>query len=256
MKTTKPFVSILLPVYKSEKFLTDCIKSLKAQTYKNFEVIAIDDNSSDNSHTILKTFAKKDKRIRVYKNKKRYGMAITLNRAVKKAKGQCIAFMNHNDINSKDRINQQVRFLMANPKIALVGTQANYINKHNKKLGKSSFPLSHSDIQHTLLASVSIQPETVMINRAILPIDIFKFTSNSYPLIYTEVFVKSIQYAGFANLAKSYYFHRKTNFTTPGKLDILPSLVKLLVKSHALYDYRPSLRSLLIPFLTRPTTQI
>ena len=247
-------VSILLPVYKSEKNISNCIKSLRSQTFKNFEVIAIDDNSSDNSYALLKAFAKKDKRIRAYKNKKRYGMAITLNRAAKRARGQFVAFMNHNDTSSKDRINQQVRFLLGNPKVGGVGTQSNYITKHGKQLGKSSFPQNHSEIQETLLPSLSIQPETVMLNKAVLPSDILKFTNNSYPLLYTEVFVKCIKYAAFANLPRAYYFHRKTNFTTPGKLDILPSLVKLVVKSRALYDYRPSLRSLFLPFLTGQTS--
>src|SRR3989344_1390069 len=104
----KPIVSIVLPVHNSERFLSDCIKSLKRQTYRKIEIIAIDDMSSDNSFKILKEFAKKDKRIRIYRNIKRYGIAITLNRLIKKAKGDFIAFMDSGDISSSQRIKKQI----------------------------------------------------------------------------------------------------------------------------------------------------
>lgn len=245
----KPLVSILLPVYKSQNYLLDCLNSLLSQTYKNIEIIAIDDNSSDSSYKILRTFAKKDKRLKAYKNKKRYGIAVCLNRAVRRAKGQFIAFMNHNDICSKNRIYEQVGYLLENPKIAGVGTQARFLDKKQKKIGKSNFSQEHENIKETLLAGISLQPETVMINRNNLPIDIFKFKSNQYPFVYTEVFIKCIQYADFANLPKFLYYHRKTNFTTPARTEIIPSLIKSWIKATTL-DYTPSIRALLIPFLT------
>src|SRR3989338_8386665 len=93
MNDSKPLISILLPVHNTEKYLSDCLNSLINQTYKNIEIVAIDDKSSDKSYKILNQFKKKDKRIRVYKNVKRYGISITLNRLVNKAKGSYIAFM-------------------------------------------------------------------------------------------------------------------------------------------------------------------
>ncbi|OGH22937.1 MAG: hypothetical protein A3F31_00515 [Candidatus Levybacteria bacterium RIFCSPHIGHO2_12_FULL_38_12] len=245
----KPLVSILLPVYKSQDYLSDCLQSLLSQTYKNLEIIAIDDNSSDASYRILRSFAKTDKRVRTYRNKKRYGIAVSLNRAVRRARGRFIAFMNHNDIASKERINQQIKFLLNNPKIAGVGTQARYLDKNQKRIGKSSFPLVHQGLRETLLAGLSLQPETVVLNRSLLPIDILKFKSNQYPFVYTEVFIKCIQYALFANLNTYLYFHRKTNFTTPGRTQIIPMLIKSWIKATTL-DYTPSIRALLLPFLT------
>ena len=88
MEDKKPLVSIILPVFNSEKFLHFCLKSLIRQSYKNIEIIAIDDNSKDNSFKILKSFRKQDKRLHVSKNIKKYGFPVCLNRALKKAKGQ------------------------------------------------------------------------------------------------------------------------------------------------------------------------
>ena len=93
MNNPKPLISILLPVHNSEKYLSDCLKSLLSQTYKNIEIVAIDDKSSDKSYRILNQFKKTDKRVRVYRNVKRYGIAITLNRLLKKSKGSYLAFM-------------------------------------------------------------------------------------------------------------------------------------------------------------------
>lgn len=250
MKRKRPLVSILLPVYKSERYLSDCLQSLLTQSYKTIEIIAIDDNSSDNSYSLLRSFAKQDKRLKAFKNKKRYGMTTTLNRLVRHAKGQFITFASPNDLSPKSRIAKQVSFLLENPKIAGVGTQTNFIDKKSKKIGTSNFPLFHEGLRETLLAGLSMQPETILLNRSLLPLDILKFKPVSYPFIYTEVFIKCIQYAPFANLNKVLYFHRKTSFTSPGRREILPALIKSWIKATTL-DYTPSIRVLLMPFLTR-----
>ena len=96
-KTKQPFVSILLPVYKNQDHLRMSVKCLTSQTYKYIEIIAIDDFSPNSSFQILKALAKRYKRLTVKRNKKHYGLAVTLNRAVKKAKGQFIAFASPHD---------------------------------------------------------------------------------------------------------------------------------------------------------------
>ena len=162
MEKTKTLVSILLPVRNSSRFLPDCLKSLLKQSYKNIEIIAIDDHSKDNSFKILKSFAKKDKIIRVYRNIKRYGTAVTLNRLMKKAKASFIAFMDPCDIASIHRIKKQIGFVIRNPKTVVVGSQCVFIDKDSKVLGKSKFPLH----------GMSMQFETVLINKTLIPKDI------------------------------------------------------------------------------------
>src|SRR3989344_9091430 len=89
----KPLVSILLPVHNSARHLADCLKSLVSQSYRQIEIIAIDDFSTDSSLKILKSVAKKypstgsgrGKKVRVYKNIKRYGVVMTLNRLLKRS---------------------------------------------------------------------------------------------------------------------------------------------------------------------------
>ena len=144
MNNTKPLISILLPVHNSSTTLSECVLSLLNQSYKNIEIIAIDDKSSDKSSSILNALKKNDKRLKTYKNVKRYGLAVTLNRMTKKAKGSFIAFMDTDDISSPNRLKKQLKFLLNNSNVVAVGSQCTFIDETGKKIGRSDFPTEHS----------------------------------------------------------------------------------------------------------------
>jgi glycosyltransferase involved in cell wall biosynthesis len=244
MKDLKPLISILLPVHNSEKYLSDCLKSLLSQTYKNIEIVAMDDKSSDESYKILNQFKKSDKRVRVYKNVKRYGISITLNRLLKKSKGGYIAFMDTNDISSPNRLKKQYKFLIQNPGIVAVGSQCTFINEHDKKIGKSSFPSYHDLIAQNPLHGISMQFETVLINKLILPKDVLKFNTNSHPFIYSDIFMRLLPFGKFANMEDFLHFHRKDPkiYLSDVKRNVI-SLAKLWLRSTSLYDFQPPLRT-------------
>ncbi len=244
MNDSKPLISILLPVHNAEKYLSDCLSSLLNQTYKNIEIVAIDDKSSDKSYKILNQFKKKDKRIRVYKNIKRYGIAVTLNRLVNKTKGSYIAFMDTNDVSSPNRLKKQYKFLIANPGIVAVGSQCTFINDRDKKIGKSDFPPYHYQIYENPLHGISLQFEAVLINKTILPKDVLRFNVNSRPFIYSDIFMKLLPFGKFANMEDFLHFHRNDPkiYLSDLKRNIF-ELVKLWFRSTSLYDYQPPLRS-------------
>jgi len=244
MNDSKPLISILLPVHNTEKYLSDCLNSLINQTYKNIEIVAIDDRSSDKSYKILSQFKKEDKRVRVYKNVKRYGIGITLNRLLKKSKGSYIAFMDTNDISSLNRLKKQYKFLIQNPGIVAVGSQCTFINDHDKKIGKSDFPYYHNLIAQNPLHGISMQFETVLINKLILPKDVLRFNTNSHPFIYSDIFMKLLPFGKFANMEDFLHFHRNDPkiYLSDVKRNVI-SLVKLWLRSTSLYDFQPPLRS-------------
>src|SRR3990172_7960612 len=187
----KPLVSIILPVYKSEEFLENCLESLSTQSYKNIEIIAVVDYLGDKSLKILRRHKKIDKRLRVYSNLQRYGLGSSLNRLITLSKGQYVAFMDPHGTALKSRISKQVSFLMRNPKIAAVGTQASIRNENNQELNKTEFPHSHDEIYGQLLAGTSMKFETAMVDKTRLPSDILKFKRNThYPFVYIDVFMK------------------------------------------------------------------
>ncbi len=239
----KPLVSILLPVHNSERFLRESLQSLVSQSYRNIEIIAIDDMSSDSSYKILKSFKKNYKKLRIYRNVKRYGIVMTMNRLVRKAKGEFISFANADDITSKNRIKKQLQHLQLNPNIVALGTQCRFLNDKGKKIGKSSFPLENRDIYNSTLHGVSIQFETVMINRNLLPKDILRFEQGALPFIYSDFLIKLAPFGKFANLPNYLHYHR--NHPQIYLLDLKKnvfSLIKLWVRGNAFYNYQPSMR--------------
>ena len=149
-KEKNPLVSIILPVYNGSNSLSDCLKSLLRQTYKQIEIIAIDDHSNDESYKILRSFRKKDQRLRISRNVKHYGLTVTLNRSLKRAKGTYIAFINARDTSSQHRISSQLTYLLRHPKTAAVGTQCFFINEQKKRIGRSTFPADCASIAKTL----------------------------------------------------------------------------------------------------------
>ncbi len=248
MKIKSDVVSIILPVHNAERFLSQCLESLKDQTYQKLQIIAIDDFSKDNSYKILKKFQKQFKNFEIYKNKKHYGLAICYNRALKQAKGQFIAFMNPHDMNAISRLKRQVSFLQKNPKAVAVGTQYTTIDENDRKLEKSNMPEEHEDIYENVIQASSLHPETVMINRERLPKDLLYFKHSKYPFVFTEVFIKLFNFGQVANIANSLYYHRdgvKKNPRQVSKVHQVTSMVKLWLTASTYNDNRPSFRSFL-----------
>ena len=106
-----PVVSVVIPVYNAEKYIEETINSVLQQTFKDFEIIAVDDCSTDNSLQILNALAEKDARIRVFKNEKNSRVAETRNFGVQHAKGEFIALLDADDKWKVDKLQKQLDFL-------------------------------------------------------------------------------------------------------------------------------------------------
>lgn len=118
----RPCVTVLMSVYNGEKYLSEAIDSILAQTYPDFEFLIIDDASSDGSLEIVKSYV--DPRIRLIANQERMGLAANLNRGIQLAFGEYIARMDADDISMPQRLEKQVAFMQTNPDIAASGTCA------------------------------------------------------------------------------------------------------------------------------------
>lgn len=105
-------VSIIMPAYNAEKYITNAINSIIHQTYKNWELLIVDDYSKDNTIKIVSEF--KDDRIILLKNRKNIGAAISRNRALKAARGKWIAFLDSDDIWHPEKLERQINFMIRN----------------------------------------------------------------------------------------------------------------------------------------------
>jgi len=119
---SKVRVSIVMSVYNSAKFLKKSILSVLNQTYKEFELIIINDGSTDSSVDIIKQF--KDERIKLYENSQNKGLIYSLNKGISLSTGTYIARFDADDICSPDRILEQVNYLENNRDISIVGSNA------------------------------------------------------------------------------------------------------------------------------------
>lgn len=123
-----PLVSIIFPCYNCEQFVEAAMNSLLDQTYRNIEVIAIDDASTDGTFGKLVAMASGDSRIRVVRNEVNIGLILTLNKGIKLCGGEFIARMDADDMCHLNRIEKQVAFLEATPDADVVSCFCEYWN--------------------------------------------------------------------------------------------------------------------------------
>ena len=133
-------VSIVTSIFNAEKYLEESLSSIVNQTFQDFEIILIDDGSTDGSINILSDFFHKHNNSRLLINKTNQGIPTSRNRALLIAKGEYIAIHDGDDISLPDRLEKEVDYLEQNPDIDVVGAHAYKINYSGSLLGTMSYP--------------------------------------------------------------------------------------------------------------------
>ena len=126
-----PRVSIILPVYNGQKYIQSSINSLLAQTYADFELIVINDGSTDNTEEIIKKI--RDPRLKIISRPNK-GLVKTLNEGIRRAKGEFIARQDADDLSLPTRLEKQISFLDSHHKIGLVGSNYTIIDEEDTEL--------------------------------------------------------------------------------------------------------------------------
>ena len=146
-----PHVSVLMPVYNAQDYLVEAIDCILAQTYPNWELICVDDGSTDASLTILEDYAQRFGKVRVI-SRPNTGIVGALNDALDVAKGEFIARMDADDWCSIDRFAKQVAYLKANPACVAVGSAVQRTDPFGSPAGEQHPPTEHEVIDKGLLA--------------------------------------------------------------------------------------------------------
>ena len=128
-------VSVITPSFNSEKFIAATIQSVQNQTYQNWEMIIVDDCSTDKTVSIAEYIANSDNRIKVHKLKKNSGTGIARNRALEKAKGRYISFLDADDLWKPQKLEIQINFLRKN-NLPFTFSFYDCINEQGKELNK------------------------------------------------------------------------------------------------------------------------
>lgn len=157
-------VSIIVSTYNGERHLRPALDSLLAQSFKDFELIVIDDGSTDGSTDILSSY--EDPRLVVVRHRSNLGIATSQNDGLSLAKGTYIALQDHDDISDKDRLARQVSFLESNPGISLVGSSARVIDERVNELSPWTVPTSDIDLKWSLLFLNPFLHTSLMVRRS------------------------------------------------------------------------------------------
>lgn len=166
--TAVPRVSVVMGVHNGAASLDQAIASIVGQSYENWELIVVDDSSTDSSLSVARAWRQRDPRIRIVEHARNRGLAVSLNDALAESRGELIARMDADDVSLPHRLQKQVQFLDDHPAVAVVGTGAEFVDARGIRLGTGRLFEEHADIAaHIYRTSPFIHP-SVMMRRSFL----------------------------------------------------------------------------------------
>lgn len=197
-------VSVVMPAYNAEKYISIAIESILEQTYRNFEFIIIDDCSNDKTFDIIQSFKVKDKRIILIRNNKNIGVTKSLNKALEEARGKYIVRMDADDWSYPERLDTQIKLMEDQPEVVVSGS---YIEVCDSKLKTKYIRKYHLD-------DVSIRKH------------LFRYSPFAHPAtIWKAAILKKERYDERINVCQDYELYFRI-----GKIGKFMNLDKLLLK--------------------------
>jgi len=231
-------ISVVLPTYNVELYIFEAIQSVLNQTIQNFEIIVIDDCSTDRTISIVEAF--NDSRIRVIKKQENKGLIDSLNLGFEEAKGKYIARMDGDDINELDRFEKQLTILQNNPEIKACGCWLQQFGKNNKIIKHKEH---NKEIQSRLLISNPMSLGASMLERKAY--ESFKFLNDKIHVEDYDFWARSAWDCPMYNIQETLYHYRVYNnqvskvykaIQLKGDIDIKLSLYHKLLFSKDVYS--------------------
>lgn len=236
IKDNCPLVSIIVPCYNHEKYITECIDSIMNQTFRSFELTVIDDGSEDQSFEVLKGLQKKYEFNLIHQENR--GISATLNRGIKEfSKGKYISFCGSDDFWPLEKLDKQVSFMEKNPDFPMCYGNTHYVDSSTNPVNRSNNDLKGGWLFEDIF-TFKIHPPVNYIFKA----TVFKEVGYYDETIWAEDYYMNLKIAshhpiGYLNEYLSYY---RIDFN-PNKIDrinkVLDSHLKVIedYKSHHLY---------------------
>ncbi|HEX6309577.1 MAG TPA: glycosyltransferase [Longimicrobiales bacterium] len=187
-----PRVSILLPCRDAAPYLPDTVASIRAQTFQDIEVIAVDDGSTDETAELLRDWAATDARVHVL-TQPPLGIVSALQRAAEAAAGEILVRMDADDVAYSQRIERQVELLDARPELGACGTLVRYFPRQHVQGGAQRYEawintlIEHDDIARDIFVECPIAHPTLAIRRDVLE-QVGGYVDNAWPEDYDLVF--------------------------------------------------------------------
>lgn len=201
-KNKIPLISVVLPVYNVERYIEECLKSVLNQTIQDFEIIIIDDKSTDKTVSIIERI--NDNRIRLIKKKQNKGLIDSLNLGFSLAEGKYIARVDGDDINVLDRFEKQLSILEKSPEIKVCGCWLKTFGESEEIIKHKEF---HDDIAANMLLHCSMSMGAVMFERQEL--GNYRFDMNKLHVEDYDFWSRTLWICKFYNIQEVLYYYRK-----------------------------------------------
>lgn len=215
-----PHVSVLMTVFNGEAYLKEAVASVLAQEFREFELLVVDDASTDGSFAALRDFAERDTRLRVLRSETNGGPVSASNIGLAEVRGSLIARLDADDVCHPERLARQVAAFDAQPQLVLLGTAVDYIDDRGRRIGAGCPAQDDPTLRRELLDSNPFCHSSMMMRAdAIRAIGGYRQLVNRYALDY-DLALRLSERGAIANLPEpmvGYRIHRGQ--ITAGKLE-------------------------------------
>ena len=205
-----PTVSVVMTVYNTRQYVAEAVESVLAQTFGDFELIVIDDGSTDGSTAILRGLAGRDPRIRLV-SRPNTGIVAAANEGIGLARGRYLARMDSDDVCLPRRFETQVRYLDEHPECVLVGSRVTVVDPYGSPVFESGQKLTHDEIDAELLSSgggwAIVQPSAMMRTDAVRRVGGYRGRHNVSED--QDLFLRLAEVGRVANVAEPLLLYRR-----------------------------------------------
>lgn len=202
MNENKPFFSVIMACYNAESFIGLAVQSVLRQTFDSWELLIVDDASSDGSYEVATRFGAVDQRVKVYRLDINSGAGFARNVAVEKASGEWLAILDADDIYLPDKLKRQYDFIISSsqPNLVLLGTGVHCINSCGEPMGTFFYPKSSKGLKDNLYRMNRFPPHSSMVYRSCALKEIGGFNTQFLRSQDYDLWLRLSEKGGFASL--------------------------------------------------------
>lgn len=236
----KPAISVVMPAYNAQEYIGEAIQSILNQTFTNFELLIIDDASTDRTLLLIRQYQKKDPRIRVTVNKTNLQIAGSLNKLIKLVRSEFIARMDADDISFPDRLRLQYKLIKENNKIGVVGADMIIINKDGIPFSKREYPEHNKELKKVMFRYSPFAHPVVMFRKKVFE-EFGGYNVDMVPCEDIDLWFRIGTKYQFASIPKTLLSYRNVIYSNSTKslkgLELLGFRIR--IDAVRRYDYQP-----------------
>jgi glycosyltransferase involved in cell wall biosynthesis len=232
-------ITVLMPVYNGEKFLSETIESVLQQTYTDFVFLIINDGSTDGSEKIIQSYT--DTRIRYVKNERNFGLVTTLNKGIDLVDTEFMARMDADDLWVETKLKKQIEVFDHHPEVGICGTS---IRKFGAFEGDFYFPVDNEALKVGFLFYCTMSHPSVVFRMSFLKETGLRYKANYFPAEDYKMWIDSLQLTQIYNIPELlvYYRQHETQICSTAnatKQSILLNIIRLEMLERISKDFSP-----------------